>query len=162
MSLTLSYNASLSGVETVSDVFASANDATVTLNGLSASGDYNSGSGVPVTKQAAGRKTLSTGAGTLDLTALPGGVGGATVDGTGLKVQFAKFRNKSTNSNTMTISQGASNDYELAGDFSITLAVGQEVTLFLNEAAPDIASGDKTIDIAGTGSEVLEYHIVMG
>ena len=84
-----------------------------------------------------------------------------TIDGTGLKVQA--FRVKNLGANTMTFTVGASNGYDLAGaGFSVALAQNQHFTLYGNDATPDIASGDRTIDVAGTGSQTFECSIVMG
>lgn len=167
MAVSVTYEAKCKVVETVADTFVSSTDNTVTFNnaandGINKTATLNSGSTPPATKHAGGELTLTAGAGTLDLRALTGLAGGA-IDGNGLKVQVAKFRNKSTNANLMTISEGAANGYSLLGSaWTLDLQPGQEITLFGNDATPDVAGTDKDIDIAGTGSQVLEYEIVMG
>ncbi len=124
---------------------------------------YTASSTIPVTKHSEGTKLLSTGAGTFDLTQLPGKTADETVNGTGLKVQFAWFRNPATNANAITITFGASNPYLLKGSaFKMILQPGQSDKFFGDDATPDVGGSSKTIDIAGTGSQGLEYLIVMG
>lgn len=114
----------------------------------------------PVTKCAFFTKALTAGAGTIDLTALSHN--GATVDLTGLKVQSIKFKNKAGNA-VMTFTEGASNGIALFGaSFSFRLQAEQETTFYLNDLAPDVAAGDRTIDIAGTGTQECEVSITAG
>jgi hypothetical protein len=103
--------------------------------------------------------------GTLDLTALPGRTADEVVDGTGLKLQLLILHNRSTNANKITITKGASNGIGLAASndtWTLTLSPDQTVGLYLKDAGPDIDSTHKTIDVSGTGSQVLDYEIVMG
>ncbi len=121
-------------------------------------------SGVPelCTKTASFIKALSGGAATIDLTALTG-TNGATVDFTNLKVQFAKFRNPSTNANSITVTFGAATGYLLMGSgWKIILAPGQEFTFRGYEATPDVTSLLKHIDLAGTASQSLYVQLVAG
>ena len=114
----------------------------------------------PVTKVAAWKQALAAGAATVDLTALTG-TNGASVDGTGLKVQILKVKNLGANSLTLTF--GAANPYNLLGAaFVIVLLTGQEITVYGNDATPDIAAGAKDIDLAGTLIETSEWIVVMG
>jgi len=129
---------------------------------LNASADLDAASSVPVTKVANFDQALTAGAATIDLTALPG-INGATVNGSGLKVQLLRVQAKSTNANAITLTEGASNGYELAGNaWKAAVQAGQELTFYANEKAPDIGSGAKTIDLAGTETQALEVLIVMG
>ena len=66
------------------------------------------GSTGPITNIFADAVALVAGAYTLDLTAVPQ-TGGGTLDATGLKVQAIRMENLSTNSNLMTIDDGAAN-----------------------------------------------------
>lgn len=163
MGIQVSYVSRVSVIQTLTGDYVNPDDATVTTDQLSESATYTAGTDVPVTKHAAFQQALTAGAATIDLTALPGLTGDETVDGTGLKVQVAKFRNLSTNANDITVTEGASNGYELLGSaFTFILKPGQSLTLFLDDAAPDIASGARTIDVSGTGTQELECHFVMG
>jgi len=115
----------------------------------------------PATKIACFVQALTAGAATLDLTALPG-TNGATVSGDGLKVQY--FRMKNLGANEMTIDQGDSHGYALAGAaFSMTLKQNQYFEIYGNDATPDIAndSADE-IDLAGTTTQTAEFTILMG
>ena len=163
-SIELRLESKLRVVETF-DTYASPLDATATFDQLSETENLDSGTSVPVTKHAEFEQALSSGTATIDLTALPGKTVDETVDGTGLKVQAIKFRNKNTNANKITISKGASNGYCLDANsttWSVVLSPGQSVLFKLEDLAPDIAGGAKTIDLAGTLSQVLEVMVVMG
>lgn len=161
MPVSVSYAANVSVTETLTDTYLAAN-SSVLHNGLNNAVTLNSGTTPPATMVADFALTLSSGAGTIDLRALTS-TNAKTIDGNGLKVQVVKLRNKSTNSNPMTLTTGATNGYELLGpSWSIVLQVGAEIQLFLNDASPDIAAADKTIDVAGTGSQVLECLFVLG
>lgn len=161
MAVALTYVSTVSVEETSAETFVSSSNNSITYSGLSASQSLTGASGVPVTKQAAFEVTMSSGTATINLAALTGALG-ATVDGTGLKVQVIKLKNKATNANAIRVVEGASNGYAFGGTFDITLPVGAEATMFFNEAAADIASGDRTIDVTGTGTQVLQVHVVMG
>lgn len=152
----------LSVVETFTGPFVSG-DNTVTTNGLDVTTERTGATAIPATKHAGFQKALSAGAGTIDFTALPGNTSGETVDGTGLKVRNLKLENPSTNANAITITPGASNGIDLLGaDFSLTLAPGQKAQFDLDNDSPTIASGDRTIDLAGTGTQALDVQVVMG
>lgn len=164
MSVSLTLAATLTAVETLGVNTASASDANrkVTHDQFNQSQALTGASNVPVSKCAYFEQALTAGAASIDLTALTGTNGGA-VNGTGLKVQAILIKNKSTNSNVMTFAVGASNGYNLAGaGWSEALLPGQWTLKFLNEAAPDVAAGAKTLDIAGTGAEVAQIGIVLG
>lgn len=137
-------------------------DNTITINGLNRAEELTASTSVPVTKEVSGELTLSSGTGTIDLTALTGDNGEA-VSFSGLKVQIAKFKNKSTNANSITIAKGASNGHTGFGaNFSLTLPPAGEVTIWLDEASADVGGSDKTIDVSGTGAQVLQYQLVAG
>ena len=164
MAVDLTYGVQVTSVETldVNVPAASASDKTVTHSGFNSSQSLNASTVVPVTKCAYLEKALSSGAGTIDLTAVTG-TGGMTVDMTGLKVQVLKIKNKTTNANPITIAKGATNGWTGFGSaWTVTLAVGQEVTFFGNDATPDVSSTVKVLDLSGTGSQVLEVAIVAG
>lgn len=118
----------------------------------------------PLTKVAYFSKALSSGTGTIDLTALPG-TNGATADATGLKVCLLVFRNPPTNANKITITKGATNGFGVTSaddPLTVTLSPGAEIAFFGNEVTPDVASGKKTIDLTGTGSQALECVVWAG
>ena len=166
MSIEVNYSSLLTVVHTREGLYVHSGDATVTTNGLDKTVTLNSASTPPATKYSSGRLTLSSGAGTIDLTSLPNrnGVAGM-VTFSGLKVSAYKLRNLSTNANDMTISVGASNGYELhVGNWHYLLRPGEEAVWKGVDASgqPDVGSGAKTIDVAGVGSEVLEFEFIAG
>jgi len=140
---------------------ASANKRIVTHDLFNTAKTLNVDSTPPVTKVANFEQALTVGAATIDLTSLAG-TNGASIDGTGLRVQMLKLRNKDAN-NPVTIEEGASNGYDGFGSgFSVTIAEEGEVTLLTNDAGTDIGATNKTLDLSGTGSEEVEVSIVMG
>lgn len=165
MSLAVQLTTRVSVVHTLEGELIDPDNDSVTANQLTEDLALTSSTTPPVTKHGGGELTMSTGTGSIDLTAVPGLTSEETVVGTGLKLQALKLRNKSTNANIITVAKGASNGYGLdasATDWDVTLSPGQEVTFYLDDAAPDIASGARILDVTGTGSQVLEYHAVMG
>ena len=162
MSVTLSYSSKISVSETLETNVPAATDKGVTHTGYDTTATLNATSTPAATKFAAFEKALSTGTATIDLTALVG-TNGAAVDGSGLRVQAIKFRNKSTNANVMTLSKGASNGYDgLGASASITLSPGGEVLLLLKGAGAVIGGTNKNLDLAGTLTQVAEIGIILG
>lgn len=122
----------------------------------------NATSTVPATKVAAFEQALTAGAATIDLTNMTGTDGDA-VTGLGLKLQILKLRNKSTNAGAITITDGLSNGYiGLGNSFLLELGVGAHALFFLNDTADDVGASVKTLDLAGTGTDVLEVIAVFG
>lgn len=162
MSVSARMQLKLTVVEALALAYLGTNSKSVTHSAIDLdTGALTSSTTVPVTDVASFSKALSTGTGTIDLTALDGTE--ATIDGSGKKVQAVLFRNPSTNANAITIVEGAINGYALFGaSFSIILQPGQQFGAYLKDAAPDIAAGDKTIDISGTGSQALDVVLVIG
>jgi hypothetical protein len=117
----------------------------------------NATSNPPATKFAGFLLTLTAGAATVNLAALTG-TNGATVDGTGLKVQVLRVKN--LGANDLAISEGASNGYAIGG--TRTIKPGGIETIYSPEGFADIAAADRNIDAAGTGTQTSEWTIVMG
>jgi len=164
MSVNVTLALTLTTIETITENTPAATDANsqVTHNQFNVSETLTGTTDTPVSKCAYFEQALSSGTATIDLTNLSGTNGG-TIDGTGLKVQCFLATNKSTNENSITISKGASNGYGLGGDsWSHQLEVGQSILIYGNESADDISGSAKTIDLSGTGTEILQVGIVMG
>lgn len=163
MSVELKYNLAMTVVETLeTNIPAVASGDTLTHSAFNVSGTLTSSSTPPVTKHAASQTALVAGTKTLDLTALIG-TNGATVDGTGLKVQGFLATNPSTNANSITIEPGATNPYNLFGSaFKIILQPGETFAWKGNDVAPDVTSLQKNIKLTGTGTQALNLEIVMG
>jgi len=141
---------------------ATDNDVVLVHNAYNDASTYDADTTVPATKVAVFEQALTSGTATIDLTSMTG-TNGATVDGTGLKPQLFKIRNKSTNAAVITIEIGASNGYTGFGaSFSLTLGVGQTALITGNDAPADISGTVKTLDLTGTGVEILECLLVMG
>ncbi len=151
---------------TVTETFSAGlgSDNTASFAPQNESTTLNAGTSPAATKHAAYNVTLSTGTGSIDLTALPGITADETVNGTGLKVQYLKFTNPSTNANKITVAKGASNGYFLdnATTWSFVLAPGQTMTVNCNGASAVIGGSAKIIDVTGTGSQILNVQVVMG
>ena len=163
MSLTVQYKGQVTLTETLTNLPFSPT-ASVTSSGMDTSLVLRSTGTPPISKSAALQIALTAGAHTIDLTSMVG-TAGAAVDGTGLKVQLFKAQNPIANTHTLTIQPGASNGYNLMGAASkVILNPGEEFTwLGANAAAAvAIASGAKTIDLAGYGTETHNIMIVMG
>jgi len=136
---------------------------TVTQAGFNtAQRTLKSDSSPPVTCGGLFQQALTAGAATIDLTALDG-LNDKAVIGTGLRVQLLRLKAPSSNANPITVSKGLSNGYDgLGSAFSVTLQPGAEVTILTNDAGSDIGAGNKTLDLTGTGAQVLDVEIIMG
>jgi hypothetical protein len=162
MPVTATIQSTLGVKATFGSTYLSAQDKEVTVDGLKETISLNSGSTPAVTKHAIFKQALTAGAATIDLTSLTD-VAGASFSGNGLKVRAAKFRAPATNANPITITPGASNGIDLFGaSSSVTLSPGQSVLFYFKDGAPAIASGDKTLDLAGTGTQELEVELLIG
>ncbi len=163
MSISAAIAYQLTVTETLSPTFADTNTSNrkVVTNGLNISKTLNAGSTPPGTMLSAFQKTLVSGGGQIDLRTLPGTTG--TQDGNGLKLQACILYNPTTNANTITVAVGTSNGYTFAGAAcSVTLSPGDTIALFRNDTAPDVDGTHKLLDIAGTGSQVLDVELVLG
>lgn len=131
-------------------------------NGLYLNSELGPATTIPAALCAFFQKALSSGAASIDLTTLPG-TNGATIDGTGKKVQAIFLRNPSTNANSIAATFGASTPYLLAGAaWKVILLPGQSIVMFGNNATPTIGSGAKVIDLAGTGAQALDVGVILG
>jgi len=114
----------------------------------------------PITKVICKTISLTAGAYTIDLTTETG-TNGVAIAATGLKVQFIRVKN--LGANTMTFSEGASNGYALRGSsWTQPVYTGGSWMEFFNDATPDVASGDRTIAVAGTTTQQFQLTILLG
>lgn len=115
-----------------------------------------------VTEGGFAQKAMTTGAATLDLTALVD-ARSRTFSLSGLKPRTMKILALATNAGAVTISKGASQGYGgLGASFSLTLQPGQEVTLYLGSAAVAVSGTVKNLDLAGTGTDGVQLSISAG
>ncbi len=160
MSVTARLSMKINATEVLATSIDSVGTPTVLHNNFDYVETINAGTTVPATKVSEQVVALIAGAKTIDLTALVG-VNGGVVNGTGLKVQAIKIKN--LGANLMTITFGASNPYNLMGaDFKITLQPGQRFMFTGNDATPDVGSGAKNIDVAGTLVQTFQLEVVLG
>jgi hypothetical protein len=155
---TLTYRTQVDVTEVITTNDDSLSDALVRHSTWNTAHVLSAGSTPPVTKVAAFVATLTS-----NLAALVG-TNGATVVGTGLKVQAIKLQADAENGAVITITKGASNGYGLVGaGTSIALLPGQECVIYGNDATPDVASDARVLDLVGTGSsDHLHVTIVLG
>lgn len=121
-----------------------------------------------ITKKAMFLGTIGGGgSATIDLTALSDAAG--TQDFSGLKVQAIKIQN--LGANKMTFGKGASNGLGLCTDDSawtiplppvLANAPYPEFTLVIPEGTPDVAGGDKIIDVTGTAGQQFTVTLLGG
>ncbi len=170
MSVAVTASLSLSVVETLeTNVAYASGDKAIQhtladlLAGITAYASLNGSTSPPASKGAAWDVTLSAGAATIDLTALPQ-AGGGTQSMNGLLARYLVFVNPVSNANNITIADGATNGYLLFGDSSgqITLKPGQFVILYCAGNAQTVGGSAKNIDLTGTGSQVLRVMAVFG
>jgi hypothetical protein len=161
VAITLSWAATLTAVETLTGNTDDAPDAQrkITHSGFDLSGQASATLAPVVTAHAGKLIALTAGALTIDLTSLAGwGSNGTTVNGTGLKVQFLRVKN--LGANDMAFTTGATNGYNFGG--TVTVHPGGFVMFGQNNGNPAIASGVKTIDVTGTGTQTAQVSIEMG
>lgn len=165
MTLTANISLDMTIRETLTTGVADATSPIITHSGWNTQKSLAAATTPPATKVAAFQQALVAGAATIDLTALVG-TAGATVNGTGLKVQAVKIQNPSTNTNTLVVKEGATNGYHLLGaSFQIILQPGEEVCFLGLDKAPDVASTAKTIDLTDAavgGTESSNWIILLG
>ena len=121
------------------------------------------GTTVPaVTKVWSDNVALSAGAKTLDLQALVND-NLPNVDFTGLKVQVFHMSCPTANTGVITVTPGASNDYDLGGaSMSYEVSPGASLVFLFADNAPDVANADSELDFAGTGTETFDIVMVAG
>jgi len=167
MANTVTFSGHFQSKLTTTETFSGADTAnnTVTLDGDDEDFTLTGTTTPAITKVSRFTITLSAGAATLDLTAIPGLTPNETIDGTGLKVQAIKFTPSSGNANPITASKGGTNGYGLTAagtTWSIPMDAGQSSLRNTNNAAPAIGGSAKTIDFAGTGSQTIKVTIWLG
>lgn len=167
MSVTVTYAATATVAETIANNTGSAAAASrlVTHTNYNVSATLNSGSTPPATTVAEFLLTLSSGAATIDLTALTG-TNGASTSGSGLKVQIVRIKN--LGANDMTFYEGATNGHNMfsidsgSGVGGQVVRPGGHIMLYANDSGDDISGTTKTWDVVGTGSQTAEVTIIMG
>jgi len=102
-------------------------------------------------------ETLEAGAGALDLTAIPYGVG--TYDGTGKTVTAVAITNNGANG--LAISPAAEDGYKwLGAGVEIMVPAGGTVRLTIPDA-PTIAANARLLDLVGTGAQTSTWTLTL-
>lgn len=159
--ISVSYVSKLTTTKTPGDSYAQSG-GNLKYQGLDNALTLNGSSTPTATVIATARYTMTGSAVTIDLTSITDVVSGAVQSGSGLKIVACKFRNKSTNANSISIVPGASNDYDLLGsDMKITLSPSDEVLIFVKNGQT-IGSSHKTLDATGTNTQILEVEFIFG
>jgi len=166
MSVVATFGMDMNVRETLSQGVDGSASPVVSFTELNVGATLKSTTTPPVTTNYQDTIALVAGAYTLDLTNLIG-AGGGVRDCTGLKVQLLRVSNRGTAS--LTFTKGASNGYALwSTTHTVTLpaysGTGEYPTamFFLPEGTPDVASGAKTIDFAGTGTNQFDISLAAG
>lgn len=163
MSLNVTSQSILQVGETLEGNAPFASSKTVTHSALNQSVTMAADTTPPVTKYASKQLALIATAATIDLAALTGwGTNGADVNATGLKLQELRVFNPATNAK-MTLEAGASNGYEAFGPaFVLDVFPGAWYHFHFDDETPDVGPTAKTIDVTGTGTEVLSVEMLFG
>lgn len=161
MSVSTVYESNVTTTETLSTGVPAANSQRPLLhNGFDTSVTLDATTTPDETATNYSTVTLSGGAATINLASLTG-VNGAAQDLTGKKIRWLKLKN--TGSNTVTISKGASNGYTGFGSaFSLEIKGGGEVLIYCAGNGVAVASGDRTLDLVGTGTDSFSLAIGAG
>ena len=162
MAVTITPTINFAAVETLDTGVDGATSPSVTHNKFNIpSVTHNSGSSAPVTMASYRTYTLSGGAKIIDLRALLG-VGDESQDANGLKLQTIVIRNPSGN-NTLTVGEGAVNGFPLFGAGNdVDFPGDSEMGFHIPEGVVNVSGTDKTIDVAGTGTEKFDMGITLG
>jgi hypothetical protein len=105
---------------------------------------------------------LSGGTATIDLKALTN-VEGDTIITEAKKVRAIAIKPTVGNANAITLTEGASNGYELLGNgWTLALEDGDVFSVYLGDNAPAISDTTKNIDMSGTAVQSVSIIIVFG
>ena len=162
MAVSISPTITFTANETLDIGVDAAPSPSVVHSGFNLAGTVlNSSSTPPVTMTSYQTYTMTAGAFIIDLRALLG-VNDEVQDANGLKLQTIIIRNKSGN-NAITIGEGATNGYPIWGAGNdLIVPADSEMGMNFNETLADVSATDKTIDVAGTGTETFDVGICLG
>lgn len=107
-----------------------------------------------------GQIALSSGAATIDLTNLTQTNLSTVINATGKKIRVIALLADANNANVIAIGTGASNGYAGIGTISALLAGNMTIRTCNGSTAID--GTHKTLDLAGTGSQILNILIIFG
>jgi hypothetical protein len=160
---TLSVSFLTQKTETTSDPTATAPAISMNLQTAQPSAftkNYTATSTIDGQEAWSGHVTLSSGAATLDLTALTQVGLATTVNATGMKLRAIQVLADAANANPISVGTGGTNGYDQVGVLSNIKAGDLETRISNSVTAID--GTHKTLDIAGTGSQGCTIHMVFG
>lgn len=162
MAVSATYTSSVTSIETLSVVSANATHSRITHSLMDTVYALDAETTPPATEVVAWEQMLTAGSATIDLTSITVSPFAAkSLDG--LKVQAMKIIANAENENPYTLTEGASDGYELLGNaWKVVLQPGQEILIYGNDATPDVGATTKTIDCTGTDEESVSILIVAG
>jgi hypothetical protein len=134
------------------------------INGVDETVNFNSAS-TPDVDSAPYSKILTLSGGTDNIDLYDGLVDpeGNALSLNGKKVRAVKFQAPTTNTGNVTITEAASNGYELLGDaFKMILTPGQSVLVYCENDAPTISSTVTNIAYSGTLNDKLKVVAIFG
>lgn len=108
------------------------------------------------------RQAMTAGAATINLAAIVDALSGLTKNLTTKRVRGIKIMTTG-NAAVLTIAKGASNGYTGFGaNFSVALPANSELELLFGADITAVAAGDRTLDLAGTGTDGIDIGLVWG
>ncbi len=145
------------------------NEPKVTLNGMDTTSRYTPSSTPAAVASSYFAVALVAGAATVDLTALPGPVDAATCGpaGAATAVQAIKIAAPTTNLHSIAVTPSTINGYAASGKGfifasgqSVELAPGDEI--LWKGTAPTVGSACRDLTLTGSGTDVLNFAIILG
>lgn len=166
MTVEANYEFKLSVDETVDLDLEHTPDPELTHEIAADKGTLNANSDPKASKVWCQRVALTSGAASIDLTALDNG-NLPDVDFTGLKIRLVKLSAPNTNSAGIAVGVGASNGYNLFGPTNATadrVIISPECVEMRNfhDTAEEVDSTHLAVDFAGAGTDVLDVELVAG
>jgi hypothetical protein len=165
MTLSVTREVNMTLVETFGDP-SLGSDNTLTHSAFNHAVNQLNGSTTPtVVTGSYDEITLSSGSATINLADAPH-IGNTSVDHTGNKPIGVIFKAPATNAAIITIAKGASNGYTGFGSsFSMQINPGQTIAIPFGSSTIGtvaVASNNRTLDLAGTGTDKLAMGLVFG
>lgn len=161
MAVSASLGMTLSVQEAVTSPDSLGNNATIKHDAFNVSKSASATTTPSAIITASQEIALVAGAKTIDLTSLLGTNSGPVSLDT-KKPLWIMLKNKSTNTGgTMTFAKGATNGYAGFGaSFSIAVPIGGAILLDMNALNSAVSSTNKTIDVTGSGTDVIQLIVV--
>jgi hypothetical protein len=139
--------------------FGNTGQQTVTSGGLNKNQKYDANSIPDGSVTAYGSLPMVAGVAAINLAAVASAQGSFSM--IGKKPRAILLRAGATNVGPITVAKGASNGYTGFGSaFALTLGAGKQALIQGDDTI--VASGNRTLDVSGTGTDSIDYEIVAG